>query len=246
MTSPAVLACDIAEDVRMAADDLAGHGALHVGQVEDAGLRRVLGVQHDLQEQVAELVGQVRGGAALEGVVDLVGLLQQERPKGQVVLLAVPGAAVRLAQAIDEPGEREGAANVALVGQWRQQGRPGGQRGRICHPDRPVARDDPGRGDPLGRAAAAERPGRRRGHGVRAGRQPGSTRPAADRAARGGQARAGEPPRGRRVGRPGGRGPRSAGHRPGRRQPWPAGRGRPGRPAGSGGRARGGSAGPGG
>ena len=44
----------------MAADDLRGDGRLDVGQVEDAGLGRELGVQDDLEPQVAELAGQLR------------------------------------------------------------------------------------------------------------------------------------------------------------------------------------------
>ena len=75
----------VAEDVGMAADDLAADRLLDVGQVEDAGLGRQLGVEDDLQVEVAELAGQVHGGAAVEGVVDLVGLLEQvllERERG--------------------------------------------------------------------------------------------------------------------------------------------------------------------
>ena len=43
----------------MAPDDLGGDRGLDVGQVEDAGLRGELGVEDDLEPEVAELAGQV-------------------------------------------------------------------------------------------------------------------------------------------------------------------------------------------
>ena len=54
----------VAEDVRVAADDLRGDRRLDVGQVEDALLGRELGVEHDLEQQVAELLGELRRRAA--------------------------------------------------------------------------------------------------------------------------------------------------------------------------------------
>ena len=56
----------------MAPDDLAGEGGLDVGQVEDALLGGKLGVQHDLEPEVAELARERGRGAVGEGVVDLV------------------------------------------------------------------------------------------------------------------------------------------------------------------------------
>ena len=46
--------------MRVAADDLRGDRGLDVGQVEHAGLGRQLGVEDDLEEQVAELLGECR------------------------------------------------------------------------------------------------------------------------------------------------------------------------------------------
>ena len=51
--------------MRVAADDLAGDAALHVGQVEDARFGGELRVQHDLEEQVPELLGKVGRATAL-------------------------------------------------------------------------------------------------------------------------------------------------------------------------------------
>ena len=158
-------------------------------------------------------------GAALERVVDLVRLLQQERPQRQVVLLAVPGAAVGRAQAVDEPGEPERAGRrCERVGQWRQQvrrRRPARPRQRRRPVPSPVEARAPG--GRAGRGAAAARPGRRRGRGGRAGSARVDAAGCRRAARRGGQ-RAGAPRRGRRAGRPGGRGRRPAGRRPGRRQ----------------------------
>ena len=85
---------------------------MDVGQVEDAVLGRVLGVEHDLQQQVAELLGELRRRALLERVVDLVRLLEQELAQRQVVLLAIPRAAIGRAQARHEPGQAVRAGDV--------------------------------------------------------------------------------------------------------------------------------------
>ena len=88
----------VAEDVRVAADDLARDRGLDVGQVEDAGLGGQLGVEDDLQPEVAELGGQLRRGPAGQRVVDLVGLLEEVVAQRFVGLLAIPRAAVRAAR----------------------------------------------------------------------------------------------------------------------------------------------------
>ena len=104
----------VAEDVRVAADDLRGDGRLDVGQVEDARLGGELGVEHDLEQQVAELAGELGRGARLERVVDLVGLLEQVLAQRLVGLLAVPRAAVGLAQPGGDPGHRPRAGDGQL------------------------------------------------------------------------------------------------------------------------------------
>ena len=81
--------------MRVAADDLRGERGLDVGQVEDSVLGGELGVEDDLEQQVAELLGQLRRRPGLERVVDLVGLLEQVLAQRRVGLLAVPRAAVR-------------------------------------------------------------------------------------------------------------------------------------------------------
>ena len=83
------VAC-LAEHVRMAADQLGRDGLDHVAEDEGAGLLGHAGVEHDLQQQVAELVPEVLEVAALDGVGNLVGLLDRvgrDRPER---LLKVP------------------------------------------------------------------------------------------------------------------------------------------------------------
>ncbi len=84
----------------VAPDDLRGDRGLDVGQVEDALFRGELGMEDDLEPQVAELIREGWGRAALEGVVDLVGLLEQMVPERLVGLLAIPRAAVGSAEAL--------------------------------------------------------------------------------------------------------------------------------------------------
>ena len=90
----------------MAAHDLRGEPGLHVGQVEDAGLGGELGVENDLEEQVAELIGEGGRRAVGQRIVDLVRLLQEVAPERLVGLLPVPRAAVRGTQAVADPGHR--------------------------------------------------------------------------------------------------------------------------------------------
>ena len=161
-----------------------GDRRVDVGQVEDARLGRELGVEDDLEEQVAELLGEGRRRAAAERVVDLVGLLEEVVPERLVGLLAVPRAAVRQAQAVRDPGHRPRARDGHLAGDRRQVERrrrdppPSSSPivealGRAEPADRMVGRDRagedaervvdrPDRDDRAGRRAARPRRRRRR------------------------------------------------------------------------------------
>src|SRR5207302_3442585 len=79
----------IAKHVGMAAHDLGAQGAVDVDQVEAAFFGRQLRMQDDLQEQVSELLRQVCGTSALDGIYRLVCLLEHEGPQSGVRLLAV-------------------------------------------------------------------------------------------------------------------------------------------------------------
>ena len=93
----------VAEDVRVAADELVVQGPGHVGQGEVALLGRQQGVEVHLEQQVTELlleVGDVDrghvglgGGDHLDGVERLVGLLEEVARQRPVGLAPVPGTA---------------------------------------------------------------------------------------------------------------------------------------------------------
>ena len=70
-------------------------------------------MEHDLQEQVAELLGE-GGRAGVERVIDLVRLLQQVLAERGAGLLAVPRTSVGAAQAIRDPGHRPRPAEGEL------------------------------------------------------------------------------------------------------------------------------------
>ena len=164
---------DLAEDVRVAAHDLGGDRPIHVGQVEGALLRGELRVEDDLEQQVAELLGEVRRRAVLDGVDRLVGLLEQVRAQGEVRLLPIPWAAVGRAQAGADGGHAVRAGEVLQGIERRDQpvrrrparrrrGRPGRA---AADPAARAARDRPGRGRrarPAHRGARGAREGRPR------------------------------------------------------------------------------------
>ncbi len=88
----------IAKDVRMAANELGVQVGGYVLDGEVAGLGGHLGVEEHLQQKIAQLVLQIGPGAALDGVEDLVGLLQRVALDGVEGLFAVPGTAARPSQ----------------------------------------------------------------------------------------------------------------------------------------------------
>ena len=83
----------------MAANELLDGPAGDVVDGEAARVLGDLGVEHHLDEQVAELVAEPAGIAGVDGLEDLVGLLEELAPQGLVGLLAVPRAAVRRPEA---------------------------------------------------------------------------------------------------------------------------------------------------
>ena len=76
----------------MAANQFSIQVVEHIGNREVTVVGRHLGIKQDLQEQVAEFFGQMRPVAPLNGVEDLVGLLQRVFANGIEGLFAVPGA----------------------------------------------------------------------------------------------------------------------------------------------------------
>ena len=90
-----VLRVDVAEDVRVAVDELVGDGVGDFVEGEAAFLLGHHALEHHLQEHVAKLLDVVR---ALVGAVhrreQLVCFLQKARLQGGEGLLPVPGAAL--------------------------------------------------------------------------------------------------------------------------------------------------------
>ena len=85
------------EDVRVARDQLVADAARHVLDIE----RRIgvvlgdPGVEHHLQQDVAELLPQVRPIAGLDRLDQLVRLLDRVRGQGGMGLFGVPRASAR-------------------------------------------------------------------------------------------------------------------------------------------------------
>ncbi len=82
---------DLAEDVRMASDELRVDPARDLLEVAFTAFREEQGEEVDLEEQVAELVEQLGVVALLGRVRDLVGLLDRVRHDRAGRLLAIPG-----------------------------------------------------------------------------------------------------------------------------------------------------------
>lgn len=85
----------IGEDMGMALDHLVADGARHVLDAEGAGLPGHLGVEDDLEQEVAQLVLQGSHIAMLDGIRHLIGFLDGIGRNGREALLHVPGATAR-------------------------------------------------------------------------------------------------------------------------------------------------------
>ncbi len=101
----------VAEHVRMAADQLARDALDDVAEIERAGLLGHPGMEHDLEQKVAELVLEVEKIAARDRVGDLIGFLDRVGRDGREILLEVPRAA--RARRAQRRHDREQALDVA-------------------------------------------------------------------------------------------------------------------------------------
>ena len=79
--------------MRMAADHLVVDRLGHVGEGEGASLLGHARMKDHLEQQVAQLLLQIAQVAALDGVGDLIGLLDGVGRDGGEGLFQVPGAA---------------------------------------------------------------------------------------------------------------------------------------------------------
>ena len=110
ITSAGLVGDDVAEHVRVPAHELVVDAARDVGHGERAGLLREHRVEHDLVEEVAELVLERRVPGrrqVLDRLDHLVRLLEEVAGERVVGLLGVPRAPARVAQPL---GELERAA----------------------------------------------------------------------------------------------------------------------------------------
>ena len=99
----------LAEDVRVAADQLLAAVLGHGAEVAGAALLQQERQEVDLEQNVAELVEQPGVVARVRRVRELVGLLDRVRHDRALVLLAIPGAlAAQLAGDLVEPQEGAG------------------------------------------------------------------------------------------------------------------------------------------
>src|SRR5438093_4060243 len=106
---------DVAEDVGVAADELVGDRARHLGDREAARLGRELGLEDDLEEEIAELVAQVGSVPGIDRLEHLVDLLEKIGAEAHGRLLAVPRAAARAAEPrhqVHQARERLGDARI--------------------------------------------------------------------------------------------------------------------------------------
>ena len=91
-TSPASCDLHVAEDVRVAADELLAAVLGDGAEVAGAALLEQQRQEVHLEQDVAELVEQLGVVAGVRGVGELVGLLDGVRHDRALVLLAVPRA----------------------------------------------------------------------------------------------------------------------------------------------------------
>ncbi|MDX6492133.1 MAG: hypothetical protein QOH02_68 [Gaiellaceae bacterium] len=112
----------VAEDVRMAADQLLAAVLGDLGQRAGAPLLEQEREEVDLEEHVAQLVEQLGVVARLGGVGQLVGLLDGVRDDRALVLVAVPRAlAAQAPGQLVEALERRGAVSQPTA--WAAAGR---------------------------------------------------------------------------------------------------------------------------
>ena len=106
----------LAKHMRMAADELLGESVRHLVEIKGSGLAGDLGVQHGLQQDVAEFIANLRGIAATDGLGHLVGLLNDMRDQRLMRLLHVPRTAAGRAQAMNDVAQAgEGVGMIEQV-----------------------------------------------------------------------------------------------------------------------------------
>ena len=93
LTSSGDQVARVAENMRMTADQFGRDRLDHAAEIEQPCLLGHPRMEHDLQQQVAELLAQIVRIAALDRVGDFVGLFKRVGSDGREGLLEVPRAA---------------------------------------------------------------------------------------------------------------------------------------------------------
>jgi len=102
-----------AEDVGVAADHFVVNFADDVVDGEAALFGGDLGMEEDLEQEIAEFFGEFGVVAGVEGIEDFVGFFDQVGAKGGVGLFSVPGAAAGGAETGHDSGQfGEGGAGI--------------------------------------------------------------------------------------------------------------------------------------
>ncbi len=113
----------IAKNVGVTTQQLAVDAVQHLAQGELVQFVGDLGVEDDLQPQIAQLLLQLVGCFIVQGSQHLVGFLQEAAFERLVRLLTIPGAAaVRVAQPAEDVLQSGEGARGLLHGQRRQVG----------------------------------------------------------------------------------------------------------------------------
>ena len=104
----------VAEDVRVARDELLDDARDDVVDRELPFLAKQLGLEHDLEEKVAELLAERLAIARVDRVDDLARLFEHVFAQRLERLLAVPRAAVRREEAAHDADEADERRAVLL------------------------------------------------------------------------------------------------------------------------------------
>ena len=93
-----ILDAHITEHMRMAADQFVGDVTRHLVEIERAAFAAQLAMEDDLQQQIAEFLGQFMIIARFDGIDQFVDFFDRMPAQRTMILFPVPGAAVRRAQ----------------------------------------------------------------------------------------------------------------------------------------------------
>jgi hypothetical protein len=96
---------NVAENVRVAADEFLARLAGGVLQSEGSAFGGEIGVEDDLEEEITEFFAEVGVIRVADGVDRLAGFLEESGAEGFVGLLAVPGATFGRAEEADDGAE---------------------------------------------------------------------------------------------------------------------------------------------